>query len=163
MSQLASCISTLSARILPLATCLSTYSLPAPRIMNTTSPSPTASPTAIVLIGHGSRDPLWRGPIEALATRVAQQAPEMAVSCAYLEWASPDVTQAVEALVAQGHACIRLMPLFFGMGKHAREDMPALVQALLERHPHLQLQVMPSAGEQSRVLDLLAELVTTNP
>jgi sirohydrochlorin cobaltochelatase len=50
------------------------------------------------------------------------------------------------------------MPLFFGMGKHAREDMPALVQALRDQHPALDLQVMPSAGEQSEVLDLLASL-----
>jgi sirohydrochlorin cobaltochelatase len=82
----------------------------------------------------------------------------MAVSCAYLEWASPDVAQAVEALVSQGHVRIRLMPLFFGMGKHAREDMPTLVQSLRARHPQLELEVMPSAGEQTSVLDLLADL-----
>jgi sirohydrochlorin cobaltochelatase len=118
----------------------------------------TADPTAIVLIGHGSRDPLWRVPIETLSRRVSQRAPGMAVSCAYLEWASPDVAQAVEALVAQGHVRIRLMPLFFGMGKHAREDMPTLVQSLQARHPQLALEVMPSAGEQTSVLDLLADL-----
>ncbi len=124
--------------------------------MNTPSTVPT--PTALVLIGHGSRDPLWRVPIETLAERVSQRSPAMAVRCAYLEWASPDVQGAVEALVSQGHARIRLMPLFFGMGKHAREDMPALVQALREQHPGLELQVMPSAGEMSEVLDLLAGL-----
>ena len=125
--------------------------------MNTPSTVPT--PTALVLIGHGSRDPLWRVPIETLAERVSQRSPAMAVRCAYLEWASPDVQAAVEALVSQGHARIRLMPLFFGMGKHAREDMPALVQALREQYPGLELQVMPSAGEMSEVLDLLAGLV----
>ena len=122
------------------------------------SPDTPGAPTAIVLIGHGSRDPLWRVPIESLAQRVSERSPGMAVSCAYLEWATPDVQQAVEALVTEGHVHIRLMPLFFGMGKHAREDMPALVQALRERHPGLALHVMPSAGEQSEVLDLLANL-----
>jgi sirohydrochlorin cobaltochelatase len=116
------------------------------------------APTAIVLIGHGSRDPLWRVPIETLAQRVSQRSPGLAVCCAYLEWASPAVQEAVEALVSQGHGRIRLMPLFFGMGKHAREDMPALVQSLRDQHPGLDLQVMPSAGEQSEVLDLLASL-----
>jgi sirohydrochlorin cobaltochelatase len=131
--------------------------------MNTPS-SPSSTPvTALVLIGHGSRDPLWRGPIDALAARVSQRSPGLAVCCAFLEWASPDVTQAVEALVSQGHVRIRLLPLFFGMGKQAREDMPALVGALRERHPHLDLQVMPSAGEQARVIDLLAELALLEP
>lgn len=122
------------------------------------TPVRSGPPTAIVLIGHGSRDPLWRVPIETLAQRVSQRSPDMAVSCAYLEWATPDVQQAVEALVSQGHAHIRLMPLFFGMGKHAREDMPELVKALRDQHPGLELHVMPSAGEQSEVLDLLASL-----
>ena len=126
--------------------------------MTTPSTPLSPAPTAIVLIGHGSRDPLWRVPLETLAQRVSQRSPGMAVCCAYLEWASPEVQEAVEALVSQGHRRIRLMPLFFGMGKHAREDMPALVQALRDQYPDLELQVMPSAGELSEVLDLLASL-----
>lgn len=131
--------------------------------MHPASTSSSSRPTALVLIGHGSRDPLWRVPIETLAERVSQRSPALAVRCAYLEWASPDVAGAVHALVTQGHQCIRLMPLFFGMGKHAREDMPMLVQALREEHPGLTLQVMPSAGEQSAVIDLLADLALRGP
>ena len=36
--------------------------------------------------------------------------------------------------------------------------MPTLVQALRDQYPDLELQVMPSAGELSEVLDLLASL-----
>jgi sirohydrochlorin cobaltochelatase len=118
----------------------------------------TTDATALVLLGHGSRDPLWRGPIENLAARISQLSAQMTVRCAYLEWSSPDVVTAVEELIAQGHTSIRLLPLFFGMGKHAREDLPELVHTLLARHPKLQLQVLPSAGEQTQVIDLLAEL-----
>ena len=39
----------------------------------------------IILVGHGSRDPLWRGPIEAVAARLAAQQPTVATRCAYLE------------------------------------------------------------------------------
>ena len=55
---------------------------------------------AIVLFAHGSRDPLWRAPIEAVATRIAQQAPDCPVRCAYLELTTPDLPQAVADLVA---------------------------------------------------------------
>ena len=122
-----------------------------------TLPTSTAA-TALVLLGHGSRDPLWRGPIENLAARISQRSPQMAVRCAYLEWSSPDVITAVEELIAQGHSRIRLLPLFFGMGKHAREDLPELVHTLRARHPALVLHVLPSAGEQTTVIELLAEL-----
>ena len=132
---------------------------PIDRIMNSRTTAPTD--TALVLLGHGSRDPLWRGPIESLAARVTQLSPGMAVRCAYLEWATPDLTQAVEDLLALGHVRIRLLPLFFGMGKHAREDLPTLVQMLRDRHPGLLLTVLPSAGEQTAVIDLLAQVSLT--
>ena len=128
---------------------------------NTTQDPHSLNDTALVLLGHGSRDPLWRGPMESLAARVSQQAPELAVRCAYLEWATPDVTQAVEELIGLGHTRIRLLPLFFGMGKHAREDLPELVKQLRESHPSLLLTVLPSAGEQSSVIDLLAHAALT--
>lgn len=115
--------------------------------------------TAIVLLGHGSRDPQWRVPMETLAARISQGHPDVVVRCAFLEWASPDVTSAVDELIAQGHVRIRLLPLFFGMGKHAREDLPELVKELREQHPELHLSVLPSAGEQAAVIDVLARLV----
>ncbi|MBU3654241.1 MAG: cobalamin biosynthesis protein CbiX [Limnohabitans sp.] len=122
------------------------------------STTSSATTTAMVLLGHGSRDPLWQGPIQSLAARIRLASPAMVVQTAFLEWATPDLTTSVESLMADGHRSIRLLPLFFGMGKHAREDLPQLVNELRARHPDLQLEVMNSAGEQDRVLDLLAQL-----
>ena len=44
---------------------------------------------AVVLFGHGSRDPLWRAPIEAVAERMRQIAPHIETRCAYLELSEP--------------------------------------------------------------------------
>jgi sirohydrochlorin cobaltochelatase len=96
--------------------------------------------------------------MQALAQRIRQASPGLEVQTAFLEWAEPDLPLAVASLLAQGHRRIRLLPLFFGMGKHAREDLPLLVDGLRERHPQLQLDVLPSAGEQEMVLDLLTRL-----
>ena len=41
--------------------------------------------TAIILFAHGSRDPLWRLPIESVATEIRRRHPAALVSCAYLE------------------------------------------------------------------------------
>lgn len=123
--------------------------------IQTTSAS---EPSAIVLLGHGSRDPLWHGPMLSLAERLQQRAPAITVRCAYLEWTPPGLIDLVDSLVSQGHVGIRLLPLFLGMGKHAREDLPALTQQLSDRYPQLRLEVLPSAGETGALLDLLAEL-----
>ncbi|MEZ0307639.1 MAG: sirohydrochlorin chelatase, partial [Ramlibacter sp.] len=41
---------------------------------------------AIILFGHGSRDPQWRQPIESVAARMALGQPALQVHCAYLEF-----------------------------------------------------------------------------
>ena len=113
---------------------------------------------AIVLFGHGSRDPLWRQPIEAVAARITALAPDALVCCAYLELCTPDLPTAVGALVAAGADRIRVLPMFLGVGRHAREDLPALVEVLRQQHPQLPLEVLPAVGEHPRMLALMAEL-----
>jgi sirohydrochlorin cobaltochelatase len=113
---------------------------------------------AIILFGHGSRDPLWRRPIEAVAVRLAAQQPELLVCCAYLELDQPDLPGATAQLVAQGASAITVVPMFLGTGKHAREDLPVLVQALRRTHPQVRLSLQQPVGEDSRVLDLLAKI-----
>ncbi len=113
---------------------------------------------AILLFAHGSRDPLWHRPIQAVAARIAQRAPNIAVRCAYLELTEPSLAQAANEVVAQGATSLSVLPLFLGVGKHAREDLPVLMQALRQAHPELQIDCQPAVGEQDALLDLLAEI-----
>ena len=114
--------------------------------------------SAVILFGHGSRDPAWRQPMDAVAARIAARQPDVSVVCAFLELQQPSLEAAVDGLVAEGVAAIRLLPMFLGVGRHAREDLPLLVAEVRARHPQLQVTVMPSVGEQSDLLDLLADL-----
>ena len=113
---------------------------------------------AIVLFGHGSRDPLWRQPIEAVAARVAASAPHIPVRCAYLELCTPDLATAVDELVRGGATSIQVLPMFLGVGRHAREDLPQLVQALRAQHPNVRMDTLPAVGEHPRMVALMAEL-----
>ena len=115
-------------------------------------------PQAIVLFGHGSRDPLWRAPIEAVATRLRAADGSLAVRCAYLELTEPDLPAAVGELVAAGATAVRIVPMFLGVGRHAREDLPLLVAGLRQAHPDLSFEVARAVGEEERVLDLLADI-----
>ena len=112
----------------------------------------------IVLFAHGSRDPRWREPIEAVAQAVRRRAPHAAVQCAYLELAEPDFSTAVQGLVEGGVSRLRVVPMFLGMGKHAREDLPALVASARERHPGLEVELLGAVGEDAEVVSLLADL-----
>ena len=118
---------------------------------------------AVVLFSHGSRDPLWRAPIEAVAARIAAQHPERPVVCAYLELSEPSLPQAVDQLVQQGAAGVTVVPMFLGTGKHARADLPVLVEQLRAAHPAVRLHVQPAVGEDPRITALMAEIACELP
>jgi sirohydrochlorin cobaltochelatase len=126
--------------------------------------SALATPQAIVVFAHGSRDPLWRIPVEQVAEKIAASAPGVAVRCAYLELTEPDLPTVVGELVATlsiatnpaSMPTIRVFPLFFGVGRHAREDLPALVADLRGQYPAWRFELMRSAGEHASVLEAAA-------
>ena len=116
-----------------------------------------APPRGVVLLAHGSRDAQWHRPVLAVAARMATRAPAVPVRCAYLELSTPDLPTAVAELVNLGCPSIDVFPLFLGMGRHAREDLPRLLDGLRARFPATRLRTLPALGEDERVLDLLAQ------
>jgi sirohydrochlorin cobaltochelatase len=113
---------------------------------------------AIVLFGHGSRDPQWRQPMEAVAQRIRARVAQVQVRCAFLELEAPDLVAAAADLADAGADSVRVVPLFLGAGRHAREDLPKLVEACRHAHPTVQFELCPSVGEDPRVLDLIASI-----
>jgi sirohydrochlorin cobaltochelatase len=131
-----------------------------------------SSPHAIILFAHGSRDPLWRAPLEAVASTIAAKHPNTPVRCAYLELCEPDLPAVTTEIIAacalfpwasglKGTINIRIVPMFLGMGKHAREDLPELVTALRLAHPSVNFEVVAPIGEDARVTALLAEMAVS--
>ena len=116
------------------------------------------TPPAIILFAHGSRDPLWRLPIEAVAQEIRSRNAAVQVSCAYLELCLPDLPTAAQDLVAAGAQHIRVFPLFLGVGKHAREDLPLLMAELRQAYPQVRVDLLPTAGESPQLTALMADI-----
>jgi len=114
--------------------------------------------TAIISFAHGSRDPLWRLPIEAVATEIRRRHPAALVSCAYLELCLPSLPQAADDMVSAGATHIRVFPLFLGVGKHARKDLPLIVEEIRCKHPQVRLELLATAGESAQLTALLADI-----
>jgi sirohydrochlorin cobaltochelatase len=112
----------------------------------------------IILFAHGSRDPLWHRPIEAVAAAIRARDADVLVGCAYLELSTPDLAQCAVDLIAAGARQLRIFPLFLGVGKHAREDLPQLVAQLRAAHPEVAVELMAAAGEDPRLTALMAEI-----
>ncbi len=114
--------------------------------------------TGIILFAHGSRDPLWRMPVEAVAADIRARQPHTAVRCAYLELCTPSLPDAATELIAGGARQIRIFPLFFGVGKHAREDLPLLIDQVKAAHPGVLIELLPTAGEYPQLTALMADI-----
>lgn len=112
----------------------------------------------IVLFAHGSRDPLWRAPVDSIAAEVLRQQPGILVRTAFLEWTSPDLPGCVRELLEAGANHVRILPMFLGVGKHLREDLPGLMRSLQSEHPEVTFELLASAGESPKVIQAIAAL-----
>ena len=120
--------------------------------------TPSDSTVGIVLFAHGSRDPHWRAPIEAVAAQIRTRQPGTPVGCAYLELCAPSLPEAATDLIAGGAKKIRVFPLFLGVGKHAREDFPLLIEQIRAAHPGVAVELLPTAGEYQQLTSLMADI-----
>ncbi|HZQ61361.1 MAG TPA: CbiX/SirB N-terminal domain-containing protein [Casimicrobiaceae bacterium] len=110
----------------------------------------------LILFAHGSREPRWAEPFEAIAQRVRDALPGVAVRLAFLERMEPDLASALGAFAAEGVKRATVVPLFLGQGGHLRDDLPRLVRAIAEEQRALDITLAPVAGESPIVLDALA-------
>lgn len=117
-----------------------------------------SKPTAIVLMAHGSPDPDWRRPIDALAERLREREPGRAVQVAYLGFLEPSFDQAVAQLWALGHRHMLVLSAFLSPGgKHIKEDVPRLVREQAAVHPELRLELRAGAlGAEPEVVEAMA-------
>jgi sirohydrochlorin cobaltochelatase len=118
----------------------------------------TESTRGILLFAHGSRDARWREPVEAVMRRIQAQDAAVHVACAYLELVAPNLPTAARALVDGGARRIRVVPLFLGMGKHVREDLPQLLDDLRSTYPSIDFSLASAVGEEPAVINLLADI-----
>jgi len=120
--------------------------------------SSKAPQQAVILFAHGSCDALWRRPIEAVAQQMKQLSPTTEVVCAYLELTEPDLQSTVAQLLVNGIDAIRIVPMFLGVGKHAREDLPKLVQELKLQYPHVFFELRQAVGEEPELIRIMASI-----
>jgi sirohydrochlorin cobaltochelatase len=114
---------------------------------------------AIVLFGHGARDPEWARPLERLRELVLARHPGLDVRLAFLEFMQPGLADALEAAAAQGASSVRVVPVFLAQGGHVKRDVPEILAAVRQKHPSLKIELTTALGETAAVLAAMAEEV----
>lgn len=111
----------------------------------------------IILFGHGARDPQWAGPMERVRARLAECSPALAVELAFLEFLSPTLEEAADRLVAAGVEAIAVVPMFLAQGGHLKREVPAMMEALRQRHPACRVALAVAVGEADPVVAAMAD------
>ncbi|WP_079419962.1 sirohydrochlorin chelatase [Thiomonas intermedia] len=113
-------------------------------------------PVLLLLLAHGSRQPEWARPFEAVRDQVQQAHPELTVRLAFLEFMQPSLRQTLLDAGEHGYSQVQIAPLFLGSGGHLQRDIPQMAQAVQAHYPDLNIDVAAAAGEQAEVIEALA-------
>lgn len=115
--------------------------------------------TLLVLVAHGSRDPAWGRPLEALARSIEERTGPGTVRLAYSQFATPTLPDVVGHAAAAGIRQIRVLPLFMTAGGHVDRDIRPVVDELRRAHDEtIDVELLPPVGELPAFRILLAEL-----
>lgn len=114
---------------------------------------------ALIVFGHGSRDPLWAETLEALRERLRSALPDTEVKLAYLEFLKPTLAECVDALWQRGCGDIAVMPAFVAEGAHLRRELPNLVNQARSGREGLSITLLPAMGDLPEVQEAIVRFV----
>jgi sirohydrochlorin cobaltochelatase len=80
--------------------------------------------TAVLLCGHGSRDPDAIGEFEIAAAALRRRLPSQDFATGYLEFARPTIQQGLADLAARGARRILAVPGMLFAASHVKNDLP---------------------------------------
>ncbi|MDQ7029546.1 MAG: sirohydrochlorin chelatase [Ardenticatenia bacterium] len=118
----------------------------------------TNAPNALVLVGHGSRDPEGVAQYTHFARAVAARL-NVAVYPCFLELADPPIASAPEQAVQGGATHVVVMPLFLGPAGHQKNDVPALLTWARATWPDVTFVYGVPLGPHGLIVEAMADRV----
>lgn len=113
---------------------------------------------AVVVLGHGSRNPNARQVLEEVANLLALQT-EWEVVPASLQFDRPSLGEAVRKLYEKGHRQVVVAPYLLFAGNHVGHDIPQQVNSLREELADLSIEVTEPLGLDLRLVSVLESRV----
>lgn len=113
----------------------------------------------IVVAGHGSRDADGVREFEALVEIARARAMQHVVHHGYLEFASPTISEAIDASLRAGAQQVAVVPAVLLAARHAKNDMPSELLAMARQHPHIDFHFGAPLGLHPRLLQLAQERI----
>lgn len=101
--------------------------------------------TALLVVGHGSRDASANVEFEALVGAYASAHPELEVSYAYVELAEPALLTALRDLARRAEHVV-VLPLFLFAAGHVKNDLPLAIEQVRREFPSTRFTAARALG-----------------
>jgi sirohydrochlorin cobaltochelatase len=108
--------------------------------------------SALLIVGHGTRDPGGQTECDELVERVRAARPRLRVGLGYLELCPPPITDTIDELVGEGVTDVTVVPLVLLAAGHAKGDVPAAVVRARREHPGVTFRYGTPLGVHPQVL-----------
>jgi sirohydrochlorin ferrochelatase len=115
------------------------------------------TPTALLLIAHGSRRPEANADLDHLAAVLRSRGEFVHVEASYLELCEPSIAAGGDLCVAAGARCVVLLPYFLSAGMHVVEDLTAARDELAQRHLGVTFVLAEPLGRHPLILEVVAQ------
>jgi sirohydrochlorin cobaltochelatase len=109
---------------------------------------------ALLIAGHGSRDPEGIAEFLGLARHFRAQRPDLPVEIAFLEFARPTIQEGIARLVREGATVVTVLPGVLLAAGHAKNDMASEVRLARQLHPKVTIHMGRALDVDPRLLQL---------
>ena len=121
----------------------------------------TTEPPALLIVGHGSRDPRGAEEFHELVDVVRDRNPDLAVEGGFIELSRPPISECVGRLAEAGARRVAAVPMMLLAAGHAKDDIPATLVREKNSHPELSFQYGRALGVRPELLELMDEKISS--
>jgi sirohydrochlorin cobaltochelatase len=110
---------------------------------------------ALLIVGHGSRDPRGAREFHDLVGLVRRRNPSLTVEGGFIELSRPPISECVDRLAEGGAQSVAAVPLMLLAAGHAKDDIPATLVREKMHHPGMSFSYGRALGIRPELLELM--------
>src|SRR5215212_5730373 len=115
---------------------------------------------ALLIVGHGSRDPRGAREFHDLVGLVRRRNPSLTVEGGFIELSRPPISECVDRLAESGAPSVAAVPLMLLAAGHTKDDIPATLVREKTDHPKTGFSYGRALGIRPELLELMDERIT---
>jgi sirohydrochlorin cobaltochelatase len=115
---------------------------------------------ALLIVGHGSRDPRGAQEFHDLVGLVRRRNPSLTVEGGFIELSRPPISECVDRLAESGARSVAAVPLMLLAAGHAKDDIPATLVREKMDHPKMSFGYGRALGIRPELLELMEERIS---